>query len=75
MRFEVINSESTTLMQTTTWLCIPDKPMLTSMAKAGYRFKLDGRIITPKKLDEKMKELDEKMKELKEKEKEIIIEE
>ena len=63
MRFEVINSESTTLMQTTTWLCIPDKPTLTSMAKAGYRFKLDGRIITPKKLDEKMKELTKEMEE------------
>lgn len=57
MKFEVINNESTTLMQTTTWLCVPDEDTLKSMSKAGYRFKLDGKAITVKKLNEKLEEI------------------
>ena len=43
MKFEVINSNSSTLMQTETWVCIPDEETLKSMSKAGYKFKLDGK--------------------------------
>ena len=56
MKFEVINSNSTTVMQTETWACIPDEDTLKSMAKAGYKFKLDGKAITTKKLNEKLEE-------------------
>ena len=59
MKFEVINNESATLMQTTTWLCVPDEDTLKSMSKAGYKFKLDGKAITVKKLNEKLKEIDD----------------
>ena len=56
MKFEVINSDSKTLMQTTTWVCIPDKDTLKSMSAKGYKFKLDGKTITAKKIGEKIKE-------------------
>ena len=57
MKFEVINSNSTTLMQTETWLCIPDEDTLKSMSNAGYKFKLDGKTITTKKIKEKLEEV------------------
>ena len=57
MKFEVINSNSKTLMHTETWLCVPDEETLKSMSKAGYKFKLDGKTITIKKLNEQLKEV------------------
>lgn len=57
MKFEIINSNSVVLMQTKSWLCIPDEDTLKLMLKADYKFKLDGKIITTKKLKEKLKEI------------------
>lgn len=57
MKFEVINDKNKTVMRTPSPHCIPDKDILTLMSKAGYKFKLDGRIITIKKLNEMLKEL------------------
>ena len=57
MKFEVINDKNMIVMNTASIYCIPDKEMLISMSKAGYRFRLDGKIITAKKLNDKLKEL------------------
>lgn len=50
MKFEVVNDKGTTVMHTETKSCIPDKDELTVMSKAGYKFRIDGRNITVKKL-------------------------
>lgn len=57
MKFEVVNDKNITVMSTTSASCIYDKNILNSISKAGYKFKLDGKIITIKKLDEKLKEI------------------
>lgn len=57
MEFEVINDKNKTVMSTTSLSCIPNKNELNSMSKAGYKFKIDGKAITIKKLNEKLKEI------------------
>lgn len=57
MKFEVINDKNKTVMTTTNLSCIPNKNILDSMLMAGYKFKLDGKLITIKKLNEKLKEI------------------
>ena len=59
MKFEVINDKNKTVMQTSHMSCIPDKNTLNLMQKAGYKFKLDGKMITIKKLSDKIKEVDD----------------
>ena len=49
MIFEVVNDKNKTVMSTTYVSCIYDKDILNSMSKAGYKFKLDGKVITIKK--------------------------
>lgn len=56
MKFEVINDKNKTVMLTEYISCIPNNSALTSMFDAGYRFKIDGKIIPIKKLKEKLKE-------------------
>lgn len=56
MKFEIINDKSKTVMQTEYISCIPDKDELNSMQIAGYKFKIDGKIISAKKLKEWLKE-------------------
>lgn len=43
-------------MQTTMKSCIPDEEQLSYMSKAGYKFKLEGKIVTLKKIKEYQKE-------------------
>jgi len=50
MKFEVINDKGATVMRTETKSCIPDKDELTTMSKAGYKFRIDEKNITVKKL-------------------------
>ena len=57
MKFEVINDKNKTVMSTDSPSCIPDKGTLDSISKAGYKFKLDGKITTIKKLNEQLKEI------------------
>ena len=57
MKFEVVNDKNIPMMSTTYISCIPKKDELTSMSKAGYKFRLDGKSITIKKLNEKLKEI------------------
>lgn len=57
MKFEVINDKNKVVMHTEHTSCIPDKDILNSMSKAGYKFKLNGKAITTKKLNEELKEI------------------
>ncbi len=59
MKFEVINDRNKPMMSTTSWSCVYDKDTLSSISKAGYKFKLDGKVITLKKLNEKLKEIND----------------
>lgn len=52
MRFEVVNSGGETVMQTEYTGCIPDQTVLDAMYKSGYRFKLDGKAASKKKVEE-----------------------
>ena len=57
MKFEVVNDKNKAVMSTESLSCIPNKDALNSMSKAGYKFKLDGKAMTIKKLNEKLKEI------------------
>lgn len=57
MNFEVINDKNKVVMHTKDISCIPDKEALSSMTKAGYRLKLNGKIASVKKLAEQLKEV------------------
>ena len=59
MNFEIINDKNKVVMHTTDTTCIPEKDVLNLMSKAGYKFKLNGKTITTKKLNEQLKELDD----------------
>lgn len=52
MKFEVVNDKGKTVMSCTSVSCIPDEDELSCMAKAGYKFKLDGKNATQKKIKE-----------------------
>ena len=52
MKFEVVNSGGETVMQTEYIECIPDQTILDAMYKSGYRFKLNGKMATKKKVEE-----------------------
>lgn len=56
MKFEVINDKNKVVMNTTDVSCIPPKEILHSMAGAGYKFKLNDKLITIKKIIEQIKE-------------------
>lgn len=59
MKFEVVNDKNVTVMSTRSWSCVYEKDTLNSISKAGYKFKLDGKLITVKKLCEKLKEIND----------------
>lgn len=52
MNFEVINSSGITVMSTKCMSCIPDDKQLSSMSKAGYKFKIDSKAVSIKKIKE-----------------------
>lgn len=56
MVFEVINKDGNTVMNTGHIQCIPTKSEITSMQKNGYKFKIDGKMATKKKIDELLKD-------------------
>jgi hypothetical protein len=56
MKFEVINDKNIPVMSTIYASCIPSSDAISSMSKAGYRFRLDGKIMSVKKLNEQIKE-------------------
>lgn len=54
MRFEVINTTGKIVMNTEYYECIPNKTTLLSMEKAGYKFKLNKKMVNRKKLGEEI---------------------
>lgn len=50
MKFEVIGIDNKTVFQTEYKECIPPKSEIESMYKAGYKFKIDGKSTTKKKV-------------------------
>jgi len=50
MLFEVIDPSGKGVMCTNYVSCIPNANQLSSMTSAGYKFKIDGKNITKKKL-------------------------
>ena len=56
MLFEVVNRLGNTVMQTQYETCVYDTDDLTSLHKAGYRFKVDGRYVNLGKVLSTVKE-------------------
>ena len=52
MKFEILTDKDQVVMTTTSANCIPDVNIISYMSKANYKFKLNGKIITKKKLEE-----------------------
>ena len=50
MKFEVIGMDGKTVFQTEYRECIPAKHQIDDMSKSGYKFKIDGKNVTKKKL-------------------------
>ena len=57
MKFEIINDKNKVVMHTTHVCCVPEKDILISMSRAGYKFKMDGKSATIKKIAEQLKGL------------------
>lgn len=52
MRFEVINRNNITVMNTEFIECIPSDETLQLMSESGHKFKVDKKIISRKKIKE-----------------------
>ena len=52
MKFEVINDKNKTVYYTFKIKDIPRKNDLASISNAGYKFKIDGKIASKKKVEE-----------------------
>lgn len=52
MKFEVINRNNVTVMNTEFIECIPSDDVLQLMSEAGHKFKVDKKIISRKKIKE-----------------------
>ena len=59
MKFEVLNSIGKTVMQCSEVSCIPDNNQLSLMASAGYKFKIDNKIVNQSKVKEFIKNYSE----------------
>lgn len=55
MEFQVVNDKGVAVMVTEYISCIPNELQLASMSKAGYKFKIDGKAMSLKKLKEYVK--------------------
>lgn len=52
MLFQVVNDKGVPVMRTERASCIPDDSQLSSMSKVGYKFKIDGKAASIKKVKE-----------------------
>lgn len=52
MKFEVINPNGQVVLTTTSLNCIPEQNILEGMSRAGYKFRVDGKITTKKSIKE-----------------------
>lgn len=55
MKFEVVNDKGITVMCTESESCIPNEDELYIMNKEKYKFKIDGKIVSIKKIKEIVK--------------------
>ena len=60
MKFEVINDKNKTMYYTYEIKDIPAKEYLDSMSNAGYKFKIDGKLVSKKKVEELKQSVKEK---------------
>ena len=52
MKFQVVNSVGENVFCTYFLSCWPSDSQLSSMAEAGYKFKIDGKVVSKKKIKE-----------------------
>lgn len=52
MEFEVINRDGFPVMGCSSVVCIPTDSQLLSMSKEGYKFKINGKAVSLKKIKE-----------------------
>lgn len=57
LKFEVVNDKNITVMSTTSSTCIPNESQINSMLNAGYKIRVNNKIIAKKKLNEFIKEV------------------
>ena len=50
MKFEIVNEKGVVVFNTEYNECIPTKQQIDDMSKAGYKFKIDGKNATKKKV-------------------------
>lgn len=55
MQFEVINENKATVFYTYKEADIPPSEYLSSMQDGGYKFKVDGKVVSKKKVEELIK--------------------
>lgn len=51
MKFQVFGKDNQCKFVTESKSCIPKKKQLTNISKAGYKFKLDGKVISLSRLN------------------------
>lgn len=52
MRFEIVNDKDSVVMSTNYRSCIPNSDQLSSMVKVGFKFRVDGKIMSKKRVEE-----------------------
>ena len=52
MLLQIVNDKGVTVMRTENKSCIPDDTQLSCMYKTGYKFKIDGKTVSIKKIKE-----------------------
>lgn len=52
MLFEIFNEKNVRVFVTCSEECIPEKRYIDSMLSVGYKFKMDGKILTKKAINE-----------------------
>lgn len=58
MKFQIINNRGDIVFATLYGSCIPPKSQIESMLQAGYKFAIDGKTVSKKKLREILSTID-----------------
>ena len=57
MKFEVINNQNQVIMHTEFSSCIPSKEILDAVVKAGYKIRLNGKVLSNRTLNKQLEEI------------------
>ena len=57
MKFEVINNQNQVIMHTEFSSCIPNKEILDLIVKAGYKIRLNGKVLSNRTLNKQLEEI------------------